>query len=302
MKVLLAVDSSTRSEALVNEVAGRPWPNGTQITVLTVLDVEDFLSSANYRENVRETENKAATSMVQEIARRLASPAIETLAKVIENYPALGIVDYAKQWGADLIFVGSHGHAGMGKFLIGSVARVVAHNAPCSVEIVRATPRDASGTMKILLATDGSEFSNAAARSIAARPWPKGTEVKVVSVIDEALPVIDPWYTAGVWLEGHRAEKTREAEIAVEAAKNILCAAGLKATTELLMGGARWLILNEAREWGANLIALGSHGRRGMQRLLMGSVSEAVALHANCSVEITRAAAQPQSASIGAGK
>jgi nucleotide-binding universal stress UspA family protein len=68
------------------------------------------------------------------------------------------------------------------------------------------------------------------------------------------------------------------------------------------MGGARWLILNEAREWGANLIALGSHGRRGMQRLLMGSVSEAVALHANCSVEITRAAAQPQSASIGAGK
>jgi nucleotide-binding universal stress UspA family protein len=302
MKVLLAVDPSTRSEALVNEVASRPWPVGTQITVLNVLDVEDFLSAANYRENVRETENKAATSMVKEIARRLASPGVETFAKVIENYPALGIVDYAKEWGADLIFVGSHGHAGLGKFLIGSVARVVAHNAPCSVEIVRATTRDTSGAMKILLATDGSEFSNAAARSIAARPWPKGSEVKAVSVIDEALPVIDPWYTAGEWLEGHRAEKAREAEIAVEAAKNTLSASGLNATTELLMGGARWLILNEAREWGANLIALGSHGRRGMQRLLMGSVSEAVALHANCSVEITRAVAQPQAASIGAGK
>src|SRR5262250_2245961 len=123
MKVLVAVDSSTRSEAVVSEVASRPWPRGTKITVLNVLDVEDFLSSANYRENIRESENKAATSLVQTIARRLASPDVETVARVIENYPAVGIIDYAKEWGADLIIVGSHGQAGLGKFLIGSVAR-----------------------------------------------------------------------------------------------------------------------------------------------------------------------------------
>jgi nucleotide-binding universal stress UspA family protein len=276
----------------MSEVAARPWPAGTEITVLNVLDVEDFLSSAIYRENIRENENRAATSLVQNIARRLASPDVKTFAKVIENYPATGIIDYAKEWGADLIIVGSHGHAGLGKFLLGSVARVVAHNAPCSVEIVRETPRDAAGALKILLATDGSEFSNAAAHSIAARPWPAGTEVKVVSVLDEALPVVDPWYTAGEWLEAQRQEKTKNCQQAVDSAEKILNQAGLKVTKLLLMGGARWMILNEANEWGANLIVLGSHGRRGVQRLLMGSVSEAVALHANCSVEITRGLAQ----------
>src|SRR5260370_20385805 len=134
MKVLVAVDSSARSEALVSEVSARPWPPGTQITVLNVLDVEDFLSSAIYRENIREKENKAAISLVQTSARRIANKDVETFARVIENYPALGVIDYAKEWGADLIFVGSHGHAGVGRLLLGSVAKAIAHNAPCSTE------------------------------------------------------------------------------------------------------------------------------------------------------------------------
>src|SRR5262249_53230627 len=103
MRVLVAVDASTRSEALVSEVAARPWPAGTLITVLNVLDVEDFLSSANYRENIRENENKAAGSLVQNIARRLESPNVKTFTKVIENYPATGIIELREGMGS-----GSH--------------------------------------------------------------------------------------------------------------------------------------------------------------------------------------------------
>jgi nucleotide-binding universal stress UspA family protein len=54
------------------------------------------------------------------------------------------------------------------------------------------------------------------------------------------------------------------------------------------LGEPRAVILDTAKTWGANLIVLGSHGRRGMDRFLLGSVSEAVAIHAHCSVEVIR--------------
>jgi nucleotide-binding universal stress UspA family protein len=288
MKVLVAVDSSTRSEVVAAEVAGRPWPRGTQITVLSVLDVEDLLSSQIYLDNIREKENQAAMSLVQNVASRISSPEVETFTRVIESYPAVGIIDYAKEWGAGLVVVGSHGHTAIGRLLLGSVAKAVVHNALCSVEIVRPKPRGPSGAMKILLPTDGSRYSVTAVRSVAARPWPQGSEMKVVSVVDETLPVADSWYTEGEWLEHQLAEKVKECEEALSVNTQILAATGLRVTSELLKGGVRWRLLDEASHWGANLIVVGSHGRRGIKRLLLGSVSEELALHANCSVEIVR--------------
>ena len=69
----------------------------------------------------------------------------------------------------------------------------------------------------------------------------------------------------------------------------------LKLTTEIHKGYAKRIILDEADHWGANLIVVGSHGYSGFKRLLLGSVSQAVASHAKCSVEIVhsqKAAAQ----------
>jgi nucleotide-binding universal stress UspA family protein len=62
----------------------------------------------------------------------------------------------------------------------------------------------------------------------------------------------------------------------------------LKVVTEVHKGYAKRVILDEAERWGANLIVLGSHGYSGFKRLLLGSVSQAIASHAKCSVEIVR--------------
>jgi nucleotide-binding universal stress UspA family protein len=82
----------------------------------------------------------------------------------------------------------------------------------------------------------------------------------------------------------------KRAQDAVAAAEQIVADAGLPETGTVLVpsAAAREIIFQEAAEWGADLIVAGSHGRRGANRFLLGSVSEAVAFHAKCSVEIIR--------------
>jgi nucleotide-binding universal stress UspA family protein len=147
--------------------------------------------------------------------------------------------------------------------------------------------------MKVLLATDGSTWSLAAAQSIAARPWPAGSEIRVISVVELSPAWFRKPYPA--YLDPKAMEDLREAAMkraqeAVAAAEEIVAAAGLPETGTVVVPSAspQGTILKEAAEWGADLIVAGSHGRRGAGRLLLGSVSEPVALHANCSVEIIR--------------
>jgi nucleotide-binding universal stress UspA family protein len=74
----------------------------------------------------------------------------------------------------------------------------------------------------------------------------------------------------------------------VREAKEILADAGLTLTGAVVSGYPKAAIVDEAKVWGADLIVVGAHGRRGLELLLMGSVSEAVAMHAHCSVEVIR--------------
>jgi nucleotide-binding universal stress UspA family protein len=146
--------------------------------------------------------------------------------------------------------------------------------------------------MKILLATDGSDCSKAAVNSVAERPWPEGSEVKIVSAIEVPYaPTTETWVLPdSYYMELERVAK-EQAEAAVKYAIDLIRsgkASGLEITTETISGSAREVILDEAEKWGADLIVLGSHGYSGWQRFLLGSVSHAVATHAHCSVEIVR--------------
>ena len=184
--------------------------------------------------------------------------------------------------------VGSHGQSALTRLLLGSVAQAVLRAALCSVEIVRSSSEGApvfSHPMKILLATDGSDCSILAAYSIANRPWPVGSQIKVISVRELLVPV----YPEGLLNEVLEAAR-KHAEDAADNARQTLKEAGLKVCDGQAMpvGDARTVLLDEASAWGTNLIVLGSHGRHGFDRMLLGSVSESVALHAHCSVQVIR--------------
>jgi nucleotide-binding universal stress UspA family protein len=146
--------------------------------------------------------------------------------------------------------------------------------------------------MKILLAVDGSEFSNAAAKAVAERPWPAHSEVKVFTAIEPFTPYMtEMWATSNdLWEELEKASKD-QANKAINSAIERLNAAQdktLKISTDIVEGHAQSAILDEAEKWGADLIMLGSHGSTGLKRLLLGSISQDIASHAHCSVEIVR--------------
>jgi nucleotide-binding universal stress UspA family protein len=83
------------------------------------------------------------------------------------------------------------------------------------------------------------------------------------------------------------------ARASVDDATEVLRRSGnnFEITGDIVEGSPKRAILDEAEAWVADLIVVGSHGRRGLDRFLLGSVSQAVALHAHCSVEIVRARA-----------
>lgn len=149
--------------------------------------------------------------------------------------------------------------------------------------------------MKILLATDGSECSKVAVDAVAGRPWPEGSEVKILSAIENPyMPTTETWVLPDDYFRELEGAARAQAEAAVnQAAERIestdVCnASKLEITTEIEYGPAKDAILDKAERWGADLIVIGSHGYSGWQRFLLGSVSHAVATHAHCSVEIIR--------------
>ncbi len=283
VQILVAVDSSDASRIAACEVAARPWPAGTTVQVVSV--VQPVYDGAP---EVDQVLRQSAEQTVQCAAEHFKRAGFEVRTAVLTGDPKGVIVSEAAEWQADFIVLGSH-HAGVGmQFLLGSVARAVAHMAACSVEIVRATSD--SGPRRVLLAPDGSECSNAAVRSVAERPWPPGAAFRILSVVEPSAPLLRPPYFSPETMEKLRGKDMQRAQDAVSSAETILFEAGWETSSTVAVPAAtpKELILNEARDWGAGLIVVGSHGRRGVNRFLLGSVSEAVALHADCAVEIIR--------------
>jgi len=145
--------------------------------------------------------------------------------------------------------------------------------------------------MKILIGVDGSPYSNAALEEISQRVWPNGSEILVIHAYQLPLaPTPEVWVLpAGYFEELDRAVRTQSdaiVETAVEKLKSEL--KDLKIEGKAIMGSPKAVILDEAESWKADLIVVGSHGYPTLERLLLGSVSQAVVSHAKCSVEVVR--------------
>jgi nucleotide-binding universal stress UspA family protein len=137
--------------------------------------------------------------------------------------------------------------------------------------------------MKLLLAIDESRYSEAATQAVVTQFQPQGTEVKVLNVVDLPLPI--PTSDAA----GFRELSLKHGQELVQRAGQLLSKAGYKTQTVVEEGDPNSKIIDEAAKWKADLIVMGSHGRKGLKRFLMGSVAQAVSRHASCSVEIVRA-------------
>jgi len=145
--------------------------------------------------------------------------------------------------------------------------------------------------LRILVAVDGSKYSDAAIQQIMAQCRPLDSEIRVLHVI-EPMPLFPNVQGFGYAPEFEvvREEQVKLGEDVVSRAAQVLRDAGYKVTTAVEEGFPKVVILDHATQWRADLIMLGSHGRKGLDHFLIGSVSEAVARHAPCSVQIARPA------------
>ena len=147
--------------------------------------------------------------------------------------------------------------------------------------------------MRILLAIDQSVCSAAAVNSIARQFIPSTTHVDVLHVDDwpRGLPpseaFIEGSAAAETVLRRHQDQRDRDAALLASTAER-LRHAGFSASAALRDGDPQHTIVDCAKEWRSDLIVLGTHDKHGLERML-GSVSESVARHAPCSVQIVRA-------------
>src|SRR5262245_14238847 len=145
MKILIAYDGSPAADAAIDLVAKQPWPDRTDVRVVTVLEIPLFYPLANgievyppLSEKVRQAMRENAYRGVQAAVDKLKTrPGIEPTYELREGDVKRALLEAIKEWGADLVIVGSHGKGAIGRLFLGSVSHALVTHAPCNVEVVR---------------------------------------------------------------------------------------------------------------------------------------------------------------------
>jgi nucleotide-binding universal stress UspA family protein len=144
MKVLLAIDEEPSSEEAVNEVGRRSWGEGTTFRVLHAVGKfvppaqELWHDAGGDLDHARREIRGRSKQLTESVAEWLREQGLTVETAVRDGEPGPAIVEEAKEWGADLIIVGSRGHTGLRRFIEGSVAHHVVDHARCPVEVVHA--------------------------------------------------------------------------------------------------------------------------------------------------------------------
>ena len=296
MRVLVAFDGSAGAELAAAFVVGSRWPAGSTVRIVAVIEptagfVPAMPGAPSRMTTSPELEAQIESYLndgVEALTARLRAAGLQADGAVLRGRPATVLVNEAQRSAADLVVVGSRGHGAIASLVLGSVSAEVVDHAPCPVLVARGADHD-----RVLFATDGSPSAEHAESIL--REWPvfDGATVRVVSVAED----IRPWHTgvaptmvrqvAAAHAEELRKAKTAHETIARAVAER-LAAAGRTADAELRVGDAAAEIVAEAESWHADLVVLGSRGRTGLTRILLGSVARNVLQGSHSSVLIVR--------------
>ena len=311
-KILIAYDGSECAEAALDDLRAAGLPEkGVEARVVTVAEVflpppppsmyevlEEAAAAASPADLQRHyAERSPAFAEAKGLALLAADrlrrnfPGWRVEAEALSGSPAWAVVTEADRWRPDLVLVGSHGRTALGRFVLGSVSQKVLTEARCSVRVGRGRIEVEGGRPRLVVGVDGSEGAAAAVGAVAARPWPAGTEARVVIVDDpvEASAVGRLIPPLAHWVEETDREARGWVRRAAEEAAGRLRAAGLTAEAVVREGDPKRALVGEAEAWGADCVFVGSHGLTGrLERFLLGSVSAAVAARGHCSVEVVR--------------
>jgi nucleotide-binding universal stress UspA family protein len=308
MKILIGYDGSESADAALEDLQRAGLGNEAEALVMTVADVfvpspideeaEDTVPM--YMPQAIKHAHERAQHRLEEAAG-LAKRVSEQIKSIFPDWsissdaeadsPAWALIRKADRWQPDLIVMGARGHSVFGgRLILGSISQRVLYEARCSVRIGRAVVNNPDKPVRLLIGVDSSEDSNAAVAEVCNRHWPKGTEVGLLAVVDTVMPFAsnpsEP--SAMKWIEVADKSNWNQVREIFEPAAQRIRSAGLHAEVLIRRGNPADEILEEANTWGADCILVGAKGTRGVDRLLLGSVSSAVSSRAHCSVEVVR--------------
>mgnify|MGYP000034623863 CR=1 FL=1 len=275
-KLLVATDGSIFSESAIREAINLARTCSSKLIAISVVK-----TSPEFEDLVPQVSEKAEKEMrehLESVKSRASKEGVDCEIVIHRGEePFQNIVNDAAKNQVDMIIIGTHGRTGLKRLLMGSVtARVIGH-APCNVLVV---PLHAKVECRhILVATDGSRYSDAAASEAIGIAKRCGGSLIVISVALSDKEIILP-------------EDDEEMILAKDNVKKIVGLAekeGVKTEGLTAIGKPYEAIVETAKRKHADLIVVGSHGRTGLDRLLMGSVTERVIGHSEVAVLVVKA-------------
>ncbi len=286
MKILISYDGSYHAKAALKDLLKAGLPVEAQAVVISIPKfslAESSKSERNSRKegpgcSEEEVEDAAAMAKQASDIIRENFPAWEVRADLAAGSAARVVAKKARQWDPNLIVLGLQDSAEYGRPYFGDVSRRIAIEAKCSVRLARGFNAETDEAPRVLLCVDGSPYTEAAVYAVASRDWPKGTDVRI-------LTVVNPFdYSIPEFLDK-----------AIERAKSFhrIIANELDRTPAFISsvvenGEPEKVILRIAEEWKPDCIFLAPRKRSRFSRYLLSGVTGTVVSQAKCAVELTR--------------
>ena len=281
--IIIAFDDSKYSKAALVEALHWAQAHGSKVTVVHAVyhDSEEFtVSSSRFEKQLRAGRN-ACEKVVGECSGEFD---VDINYLIREGEPHDVINTVADELGADLIALGTYGRRGLRKMIMGSVTASVIPDAPCDVLVVNKPCEDCNGVYQnILIPYDNSELSRKAVQRTAGFIDSSDVSVTLLYVVPRYQEMIGFFKSDTV-----KEQIRKEAEKIVQAGEKLAGEEGMSVNTVVEEGHAADKITATARELGSDLIVLGSHGWRGLDKGILGSTAERVITYASIPVLVVR--------------
>ncbi|SHG83756.1 universal stress protein [Halobaculum gomorrense] len=290
--IVVATDGSDPAAAAVEAAIGLAAGTGARLHACTV--VNPFPTGqklTDLRDHREEAEER-----VKSIASRAEEAGVDAVATLREGVPADELLACVDEVGADVVVVGTHGRGGARRVLLGSVAEAIVRTADVPVLVVHGDGerREWGSESRLVVATDGSDAVVPAERIGVDLAATLGARLTAVSAIDEARTLAN---VGGGVLTNETIESVKRAlsERAGDAVDRVLERAedaGLDADAEMIAGEPSRAVCGYARDADADLVVVGTHGRTGVRRVVLGSVAERILRAADRPVLVVPASAE----------
>ncbi len=281
--IVVAFDGSEYSKAALIESSSwiKRHSGGIILLHAVYFEEEEFTNAPEQREKRFKLGKEFCYQTKDKV---LSEFGVQVESLVCEGEPPDVIADIAREKKADLISMGTHGRKGIKRLIMGSVTSKVIVNAPCDVMVVKRPCTECTGEYKSILAPfDGSEFSKKALGRACKLSKIDNAEITVLYVIPHYEEMIEFLKTESI-----KKGLLEEAQKIIDVAREIASGYGIAIKTDVRDGHAGEKIIESAKMLKNDLIVMGAHGWRGVNKAIMGSTTERVIMNASCPVLVVK--------------